>query len=195
MKHPTEPNYDPLLPLSGEWATECESVAPGPGVKAAPLSRNVIYSSTDHSHFTRTTSSYSDGGCTKPYADERVTFECAEASREHLDCGEAKRESRGAGASAWAAVASQHEPVSLEFVGLPSRHPKKHGSKKRPSKSSLKSSSKPASEDKRTLEIRAAEPGEAAETIHLNFVVPAPAPAPVRAPAPAAAGAKPAGKS
>jgi hypothetical protein len=156
MKHPTEPDYDPLRPMSGRWV-RCQSVvsqsAPPPteactkpgckpiGETTVVKSRQDRYSSSDHSHFTHTVSMASDSDCKTVVTQDRTTYECRAAEKKRLSCSVAKREARIGLAGAWIPEksATDERPIQLSFPGI---------EKKKKSKRARKA------HDPRTLELR-----------------------------------------
>ena len=151
MKHPTEPDYDPLRPMSGRWV-RCQN------------SRQDRFSSTDRSHFTRTISFAADTDCKNSTSEERSTYECTSIDKKNLRCKMTKREQRvGSGSQAitkvaWSplAVAPAEPTVKLSFSGVETSKKKK---KTKPS-------------DKLTLHL-VPEGGES-QTFELEFVPSAP---------------------
>lgn len=173
MKHPTEPVFDPLRPMSGRWVrcqrvieqsapvaqSGSQAVCDKPGctpntIHAATHSVQDRYSSSDREHFTHTVVSASDSECKTVISEERKTYECASADKTTLSCKVTKLESK-AGGGAWTTekLTGSEGPLKLSFVGVekPGKHRKK-------------------AHDPRTLELRIVPEGGQPESVHLEFV-------------------------
>ncbi len=141
MKHPTEPVFDPLRPMSGRWV-RCEK------------SVQDRYSSSDREHFTHTVVKTSDPECKSAVSEERTTYECASADKLTLTCKVIKLETKASGGTWATAKLTGHEvPLKLSFIGVekPGKHRKK-------------------SHDPRKLELRIVPEGGQPESVHLEFV-------------------------
>jgi hypothetical protein len=132
MKHPTEPDYDPLRPMSGRWV-RCQTNSSGevPGVK----SQQDRYSSSDRSHFTHTISRASDLDCKTVVSQDRATYECSSADKKTLSCKVTKRETR-AGGGAWSPVklGGNEKSIKLSFAGAEKKTKKKRTKARDPRK-------------------------------------------------------------
>ena len=173
MKHPTEPVFDPLRPMSGNWV-RCQGVIadsktiaqsksqsactqPGctPNLPPVPTERSVQdrYSSFDREHFTHTLSHASDGDCKTIFREERTTYECSAAEKLTLDCKVTKVETKtGGGAWATSQLTGHEAPLKLSFVGI--EKPGKHRKKSR---------------DPRKLELRIVPEGSEPQAVKLEF--------------------------
>lgn len=145
MKHPTEPHYDPLRPMSGHWV-RCRAN----GSEQSAGSIQDMYSSSDRSHFSQTVAKSADGECKTIQSEERTNYECSTADEQTLSCKILTRESK-VGDGAWSLIKMSESDlagssIKLSFIGLPSVRSKK-------ARARLSESSAPRS-DGRKLELR-----------------------------------------
>ena len=89
MKHPTEPHYDQLMPMSGRWV-RCQASAGNP----TSGSTQDRFSSTDRTHFTHVTAKASDGECKVIVSERRNSYECESMNKETLACKLTKVETK-----------------------------------------------------------------------------------------------------
>jgi hypothetical protein len=165
MKHPTEPHYDPLRPMSGRWVrcrpAEPKETAPAaaaantaaPSAVAPVRSIQDRYSSSDRSHFTHAVVRASDSDCKTAVSEERTSYECTQTATPALTCKVLKKELK-AGSGAWLPTkTSEDSSIKLTFVGAKKRRKRKK------------------TREPRQLEIRIApEAGGEPELIRLEFV-------------------------
>ena len=112
MKHPTEPHYDLLLPMSGRWVN-CQASSAG----SAEGAKQERFSSSDRSHFTRTIVFTSDADCKTSVREERKSFECSSLSKESLACHLLKTEKK-AGDAPWAVVLQSDAELAASGLKL-----------------------------------------------------------------------------
>jgi hypothetical protein len=152
MKHPTEPVYDPLRPMSGRWvrcrangaASQDTSASVPASASPAPyvLDR---FSSSDRAHFTRTIVSAIDASCKNVISSERFSYECGSLDKRSLECKLTKREAKAGSANApWteSKIAGSEKPVRVSFKGLETGKKKKK-----------RSTATPKTRDPRKLEV------------------------------------------
>lgn len=146
MKHPRAPNFDRLRPMSGEWV-RCLSLPP-----PAAGSRQDHFSSSDSSHFTRLTTTYSDRKCLTRSKETRTSWICEPSTKELLSCKLLKEEL--AGESGWSELKKSDDELAGSTIKI-----------------SLKSLGKKVAS--RKLEVRwrpdASDDPSETETILLNY--------------------------
>lgn len=124
MKHPTEPHYDLLRPLSGAWGV-CETGAQDGGVQSVEQR----FSSTDRTHLTRSVVRASDSACKTAVSETRTSYECSALDKKSVSCKAQKQESR-AGGGAFAADSVSPDVLAksdmkLTFLNLESKKKKR----------------------------------------------------------------------
>ncbi len=162
MKHPTEPRFDPLRPLSGRWI-RCRPNENDPAFG----STQDRYSSSDRSHFSHLLAKASDKECKSILNEQRTSYECDSSNKQTLSCKALKIEMK-TGDGPWALVKMsdsdlEGSSLKLSFVGLPTQS---HKTKKH---SQSEDAAKPKS-DGHKLELRLTPDatGEA-ESVQLDF--------------------------
>jgi hypothetical protein len=128
MKHPTEPHYDLLRPMSGRWI-RCRKNGNESTPGSASGSTQDLYSSSDRSHFSHTIARSSDGECKTLLSEVRTSYECAVSSKQTLSCKALKTETK-TGSGAWLPVKLSDSDLKgstlkVSFVGLSSARPNK----------------------------------------------------------------------
>lgn len=149
MKHPTEPHYDLLLPMSGRWVS-CHSK----GAESTAGATQERFSSSDRSHFTRSIIEMKDNECKTALSEERRSYDCAVVSKEALACHLVKTENK-MGEGPWVTAAQTEQDLAAAALKLVL---KSSGKKKR------------AAAGSRRLEVRLSpQAGGQAETFRLDF--------------------------